>query len=643
MITLSFSKSQIDQLEIDSGLQELSKDYGFQVSYGHEGTEVTLLHEPGDKLWVDCWENCARFRFDFARRNHFFRCLGLLLEQLNYGVTTIHLEEKAWFRHNGPGFDLCQGNAALHLDRMKWMLRRCAMMGMSQCVMYMEDTFDVPEEPYFGWMRSRYTHEELKELDDYGYALGIELIPSVQSLAHLRDVLKWEVYRELREDEDCLVPGQEATYTFLRHTITAASSCFRTRRINLVMDEAHGVGQGTYLRRNGWVNKSVILKKHLERVLEITRELGLHPMIADDMFFRDLGGHKNPNVVIPDGYADTMPKGVDLMYWDYDTVKEEDYFKLLNLRKQLTDHVVYEGGIWNWVGFSPNWMKTFTTMNAALSACKEAGVDDIHANTWGDSGTECDIRVALLGFQFFAEHGFMREAPSEEHLRRRFRFCTGGDYDLFLGLQLFDYIPGVDKDHLRKQNPSKFLLWQDPLCGLFENNIEGLPLKEHYERLLQRLETADYGCFQSMFELYRLLARVMVLKCQLGLDIRNAYLNGDKQTLEQIRAEVIPELMVRIRELRAHHHICWEENYKTLGWEIFDMRYGSLLIRLETTSETLGRFLDGSLSQIPELDEKRLPYNGVPGIPRHANFYGRIVSASRIAPEDMLNRPKGIL
>ncbi len=42
-------------------------------------------------------------------------------------------------------------------------------------------------------------------------------------------------------------------------------------------------------------------------------------------------------------------------------------------------------------------------------------------------------------------------------------------------------------------------------------------------------------------------------------------------------------------------------------------------------------YLDGKLDTIPELDEPRLPYNGEEGVATYANFYNRIVSASRIA------------
>ena len=644
MTTLLFDKKQLDHLEITSGLLALQEDYAFTAVFeGMADIAVTIKDAPGDKLSL-CFENGnAKFTFDFTRRNHFFRLLGLLLEQIADGKTDCHLEETGYFKRNGPMFDLCQGNAALNMDAMKFFLRKSAIMGLSQILLYMEDTYDVPEEPYFGYMRARYTYEELKEIDDYAHALGMEAVPLIQALAHYRDVLKWNVYREIREDEDCLLPEDEDTYTFLRHVITAAAKPFRTKRISLTMDEAPFVGQGSSLVIHNRIDhKFDIMTRHLKRCLEITDELGLRVMISSDMFFNALCGKQyTTDVVIPQEFIDSMPD-VDLLYWNYYST-DNRHRKLIELRQQLSSHIVFQGGIWVWAGFSPNWTMTRAVTDPAMDACKDKGIDDVHATIWGDSGTECDTRMALWGIQYFAEHGFMRDAPSEEHLRRRFRFCTGGDYDLFFAMQNFDQGPGVAQPAIKQQNPTKFLVWQDPLQGLFDKNIEGLDLKSHYQQLADLLDNADFGPYATMFEFYRRLAHLLVYKAELGRDIHAAYKAGDRKAMENLANSIIPETAKWVRALREQHYICWRENNKMLGWDVFDMRYGSLLIRLETAAQTLKDYLAGKLTKIEELEEKQLPFNGENGIPRWTNFYGRIVSSGRIAPEDALLRPKKTL
>ena len=52
------------------------------------------------------------------------------------------------------------------------------------------------------------------------------------------------------------------------------------------MDEAWDIGLGKYLADNGYRRRFDILSEHLKRVVEITKKLGLSPMIWSDMYFR---------------------------------------------------------------------------------------------------------------------------------------------------------------------------------------------------------------------------------------------------------------------------------------------------------------------------------------------------------------------
>ena len=82
-------------------------------------------------------------------------------------------------------------NAVYNIDTAKRMLRYLALMGYDSMMLYTEDTFELPGYPYFGHMRGRFSKQELKEIDDYANDLGIEVIPCVQTLAHLSTALRW--------------------------------------------------------------------------------------------------------------------------------------------------------------------------------------------------------------------------------------------------------------------------------------------------------------------------------------------------------------------------------------------------------------------------------------------------------------------
>ena len=57
--------------------------------------------------------------------------------------------------------------------------------GYNMLQLYTEDTYEVKNEPYFGYLRGGYTKEEIQEIDAHCKEKGVELIPCIQTLAHL--------------------------------------------------------------------------------------------------------------------------------------------------------------------------------------------------------------------------------------------------------------------------------------------------------------------------------------------------------------------------------------------------------------------------------------------------------------------------
>ena len=79
----------------------------------------------------------------------------------------------------------CSRNAVMTVDAVKTWIGITAQLGYNTLMLYTEDTYEVGEEPYFGYARGRYSKAELKDIDAYAAAKGMELIPCIQTLAHL--------------------------------------------------------------------------------------------------------------------------------------------------------------------------------------------------------------------------------------------------------------------------------------------------------------------------------------------------------------------------------------------------------------------------------------------------------------------------
>jgi hexosaminidase len=620
---------QGDVKDLLPGIEILAPELNFKVSPQGLKVDVRLIKQNLLRIV----KKGKKAEVHYNRKNHFFRGLGLLLQEIKQ-KEDFEIAEEPQFTTVGAMFDISQGNAVIGVPAVKVFVNLMAVMGLNMLMLYSEDSYDIKGEPYFGYMRGRYSREDLREIDRYAAVFGIEAIPCMQTLAHLTDVLQWAAYRDIKEDEDTLLPGSDKTYAFIEGMIAAASAPFQTRRIHIGMDEAWRLGQGNYLKLHGWRKKIDIMTEHLSRVLEITEKHGLQPMIWSDMYFRaasKTGDYYDESSAISREDIAKMPRNVQFVYWDYYHNEPAFYKEWIRRHREFGSDPVFAGGIWGWQGYGMSYGKTFVTTNAALGACKEMGVKEVFATIWGDATTESNIFGHLLGLQLFAEHAYARE-PDEAKLGKRFEYSTGCRYEDFWDFNGLNAIPGVERDS--PANPSRYLMWQDILMGLFDQNIEGLPLEKHYADLAGRLEAsaARNGRFSFVFEYYAKVSAALALKSEIGLKTRAAYLAKDREALKRISGEILPKLADRVAALRNYHRSLWLDIHQPPGWEIMDLRYGALLARIDTARLRLDDYLAGRLARIAELDEERLPWQGREGVADLiCNSYDRIVSASRLA------------
>ena len=102
------------------------------------------------------------------------------------------MENKVRFRHFGTMID-CSRNAVMSVPSVKRWIDLTSDLGYNTLMLYTEDTYEVDGHPYFGYMRGRYSQEELKEIDAYALSKGMELIPCIQTLGHFTALLNLSV------------------------------------------------------------------------------------------------------------------------------------------------------------------------------------------------------------------------------------------------------------------------------------------------------------------------------------------------------------------------------------------------------------------------------------------------------------------
>lgn len=591
--------------ELRSGLSEILAEFCERFGTGPDATEVSFQKATdiaSGGLSVTKADGSIRVRY--GRKVDAFRALGRFLGQM--GSSPKKFSETARFDMLGIMIDISR-NGVITPDAAKAMMRRCALMGINTIMLYAEDTYKVRGEPFFGYLRGRYTHDEMKDLDDYADALGIEMFPCIQALAHLEQILQWPAYADYRDTDNILIAEEEKTYALIKRMITAAAAPFRSKRIHLGMDEAHGLGTGRYRKRHGEKRPFDILNAHLARVRQICQNQGLKPMIWSDMYFR-LGSKTNDyydtECVIPSEVVKDIPKDVELVYWDYYHMDKYFFCEWIDRHRALGSEPIMASGVWTWNHFWTALPFSFNTIDVCMTACKEKGLRQAFLTMWGDDGMECDVFSALPGLQFFAEHGYADEVDPGL-LRANFQGACNADFDDFVKASETDSTPLFPNPGRSCNNMAKWLLFDDPLIGLMEPQTAHVSLRTHYAELSDALfKAAEKTPLSGRLRFPAHLARALSLKCELRRNLVEAYLARDTARIKAIVDGDLASLRESVDALWKCHRDMWLDTYKPFGLEVIEHRYGGLRARLKSLSDRLRDFLSGKVTVIPEFDTK---------------------------------------
>ena len=549
-------------------------------------------------------------------------------------------KEEEWLRPRfarlGAMIDLSR-NSVYTLPTMKRFLCQLAMMGFNTAYLYMEDTYELPGYPYFGYRRGRYSVAEQKALDDFAYAIGIELVPCIQTLAHLKTTIRWQYMEPMRDTIDNLMVGQADTVKLVEAMVAHFSRTFRTRRIHLGMDEAVSLGTGRYLRHQGYRDHRQILMEHLELTCGLCKKYGLEPMIWDDMLFRDhtplMNYYCDSDPITPAQKAQ-FPDNLSFVYWDYYHDTQEEYERQLKRRGCV--NTVFAGGMWKWSGWVPNFTKSFHDCLLATQACRAYGVDEIFVTLWGDDGCETPLATVLPGLALYGLLRFGDALPAQtDPICRLLSDTPLAVYEAIEGL---DLIPGMPEKNLESLLPHKLLLYGDMASELFMGSLTEDPkqLSRHYRELSENFAAMAEGIrdshMKNILHMYHCLARAISARCDAAAALHTGYHSKDPALLDK----AVEKLMTFADHADRLHRAMvpvWSRESKGQGMEILDLRLGGLQARCRGLIQRLELYRQGTLDTLTELDEPELPYRGNLSADGHTpgrETYGEIVTANTL-------------
>ena len=590
---------------------------------------IPVSWNTAEKLTVS-WDG-TRARLQGQNGAQFFRGLGILNEKMKDGCV-FTVSEMPVFHQLGASFDLSR-NAVMTPKALERMLCRMALMGFTEAYLYTEETYDLPGYPFFGYMRGKYSVQDIRHLDEFAAQLGIELIPCIQTLGHLERFLHWESSASLRDTPDVLLVGDEACDRLIDAMMAQCRKCYRTHKIHVGMDEAMNLGLGNYLRKNGFQNSFSIMQQHVRRVTEIAEKYDFTPMMWSDMYFRCASPNNDyyeNDITIPSWVIDAAPSNMELVYWDYYHDDEEFYDRYIKLHQQFQAPLRFAGGMWTWLGPAIDYEVFFRKAEPALRSCLKNGVQNVMITTWGDDGGETSPQAMLLGLQAYAE--FCYESTfQKEWIFKRLLACTGADGEALMHISDFNKTPLLDPAS-DLPNGAKFLLYQDPLTGIFDWDVDGMGFAQQYGKLEQLFHTYAQrnDPWETLYRFYELLARVLKNKAELGISLYHAYHAHDTRQLERLAmqakcaGEDCGELLEQWRTL-------WLTECRPFGFEVIEVRIAGVRSRLMSTSRRVLSYCNGEIPALEELEQERLPLLRREGTSNlHGVYFWRdIVSASK--------------
>ncbi len=491
-------------------------------------------------------------------------------------------------------------NAVPTIPFLKSYIMTMALNGLTGICLYTEDTYTVPQYPLFGYGRGAYTPEEIQELDNFCFGIGIELFPCIQTLGHFEQFLRYTANASLQDNPRVLNTNLDETYHFIENIIAAATSYYRSNRIHLGLDEPWGLGRGKSLDFNHPVLPAERFVNHLIRVNEICEKYELSPMIWGDYLL----GHSGEEAISPE-LLEKIPKTIQMVYWDYTHTALKDYTQNIKHYKKLGFQLAGAPTTHSFGRFFPEFNEMEKTATPFIESMIRNNVDTMVFTLWGDDGHECLNMFALptLIYALSAARGFARDVDFWSKRLKIFSDFSEIQVRQLATLSEPKIVVSTGPD-TQIEVTGKMLLWDDPLHRFILRMLMGTDL---FHDIKWKWFHANISSESSPYiQWIKQYCDVIAQKVEIVHFVSIAYHTQNKYSIRSHVAQ-IPQLVEKIKELHKSYRLLWLKERKPFGLEIIDHRFGGLIMRLELLYDLAQMWSSNEIESIDELGDFRYP------------------------------------
>ena len=493
----------------------------------------------------------------------------------------------------------CSTASTPTIESLKQYINMLARMGYSELYLGLTDAYKIETEPYFNYMRGGYTPEQLNEIDSYAKKQGIEVIASIQTLAHLHYLKKYGPYTELFDTDHILLVGDERVYALIEKMFQTISSGISSKKIHLGYDEAKGLGTGKYYDLHGENDPRELLLRHLKRVIQIAEKYGYTCEIWADTLMNE-----RKSKITAKEIKESLPDSTEVIYWNYYL---GDYNKLcteVDKLKRHADKVGFAGSVLKASGFAPYNRISIQNILTQMRVCAEKGISHYMVTLWTDNGAQCSEWAVLPALFTVAEYANGNICCEEEVDKNKFFEITGCYYD---DLKNLDYLNDPFKRNLPTRNTNSYwILFADIMLCNYDLLLSAGVGKAYKNLAKEYAESAKRNVCKEVFEITAKMAEILAIKSEIGVNLRKLYKEGNLEGLKKLQAEELTLLIDRMKEFIPAFNRYWLNQRMGFGLERNHLFLGGQVARYKYIYERINEYLKHG-KRVDELEAQALP------------------------------------
>jgi hexosaminidase len=316
------------------------------------------------------------------------------------------------------------------MDWLKELIDALSLLRYNELQLYTEHTFAYAEHSTVWEQASPMTAEEIREIDAYCSALGIELVPNQNSFAHLERWLRHAPYKHLAECPDgfehpiagwrtfggTLAPT-EGSAAFIDTLYEELLPNFTSKMLHIGCDEPWELGQGHSKERVAREGKHPLYLEFINRLFALVEKHDHQAQFWADIVL------ERPDLV------PQLPKNVTPVIWGYDADSPFAEQCRIVAEAGFKGNFYVAPGAGNWNSFGGRLDVARANITLAAKAGAANGARGLLLTAWGDNGHHqpwptlfpalimaaqaawgCPIDEAALPEQI--DHLFYPEAPA---------------------------------------------------------------------------------------------------------------------------------------------------------------------------------------------------------------------------------------